>query len=73
MCYALAADGAAGIERMLVLLEEEYRIALGLLGVQSGAQLDQSYIQAVDALHSESAMLSAFPLLHGLIEDETDS
>lgn len=72
MCYALAADGPAGIERMLVILEEEYRTALGLLGVQNGAQLDQTYVQAVDTLHSETAMLSAFPLLEGLIANETD-
>ena len=63
MCYALAAGGSAGIERMLTLLEEEYRIALGLLGVQSGAQLNHSYVQEVDALHHETALLSAFPLL----------
>ncbi len=63
MCFALAAAGAAGIERMLVLLEEEYRIALGLLGVQNGAQLNRSHVQAVEALHSDNALLSAFPLL----------
>jgi len=63
MCYALAAAGANGIERMLNILEEEYRIALGLLGVQNGAQLNPSYVQTVDALHHDTALLSAFPLL----------
>jgi len=63
MCYALAAAGHEGVHRMLELLEEEYRIALGLLGVQNSAQLNQSHIRTVDALHHDSALVSAFPLL----------
>jgi len=53
MCFALAAAGAAGVERMLELLEQEYRIALGLLGVSSSSQLNPSYVKRVDALHHE--------------------
>ncbi|MBX2836467.1 MAG: alpha-hydroxy-acid oxidizing protein [Gammaproteobacteria bacterium] len=63
MCFALAAAGSAGVVRMLELLEEEYRIALGLIGVQNGAQLNQSHVSRVDALHHDSALISAFPLL----------
>lgn len=67
MCYALAAAGSDGVYRMLELLEEEYRIALALLGVQNSAELDRSFVQSVDALHHDSALLGAFPLLkdHG--------
>ena len=43
-CYGLAAAGAAGIERVIELLEEEMREAMGLLGVTSLKQLDKSYI-----------------------------
>lgn len=63
MCFALAAAGAPGIVRMLEILEAEYRIALALLGVQDSTQLNNSYVKRVEALHSESALLSAFPLL----------
>lgn len=63
MCYALGAAGSDGIHRMLELLEEEYRIALALIGVQNSEQLNQSHVKTVEALHHESALLSAFPLL----------
>jgi len=63
MCYALAAAGSDGVHRMLELLEVEYRIALGLLGVQNSAELNQPYITSVDALQHDSALISAFPLL----------
>ena len=43
-CYGLAAAGAAGIERVIELLEEEMREVMGLLGVTSLTQLDKSYI-----------------------------
>ncbi len=43
-CYGLAAAGAAGIERVIELLEEEMKEAMGLLGVTSLSQLDKSYI-----------------------------
>jgi len=49
MCFALAAEGPVGVQCMLELLEEEYRIALALLGVQNR--------------HHDSALVSAFPLL----------
>ena len=39
-CYALAAAGQAGVERLLELLEDEVQRCLGLLGVYSFAELD---------------------------------
>jgi len=60
--YGLAAEGAAGIVRVMEILEEEIRICMGLLGVTSLAQLNKSYVCAgtptvVPSVHS------AFPLL----------
>ena len=61
-CYGLAAAGAAGIERVIELLEEEMREVMGLLGVSSLAQLDRSYIsQAMPT--NPTGVHSAFPLL----------
>lgn len=62
LCCGLAAGGADGCARMLELLEEEIYTSLGLLGVTSLDQLDQSYLhpaEPVDAAHVHSA----FPLL----------
>ena len=61
-CLGLAADGAAGVVRMLEILETEVRICLGLLGVNSLTELNPSYLQSVPALGPAGA-LSAFPLL----------
>jgi isopentenyl diphosphate isomerase/L-lactate dehydrogenase-like FMN-dependent dehydrogenase len=62
-CYGLAAAGAAGIERVIELLEEEMKEVMGLLGVTSLKQLDDSYITRgmptnLPGVHS------AFPLMH---------
>jgi len=60
--YGLAAEGSAGIVRVLEILEEEIHICLGLLGVTSFAALDKSYVcqaKPVVAPHAHSA----FPLL----------
>ena len=62
-CYGLAAAGAAGIERVVELLEEEMKEVMGLLGVTSLKQLDKSYISPrmptnLPGVHS------AFPLMH---------
>ncbi len=43
-CWALAANGEAGILRMLELLEDEVIRSLGLLGVRNFAELDKSYL-----------------------------
>ncbi|WP_315767792.1 MULTISPECIES: alpha-hydroxy acid oxidase [unclassified Bradyrhizobium] len=61
-CWALAAAGEAGIERMLELLEDEVIRTLGLLGVTSFAELDGSYLHPATATNPPS-VLSAFPLV----------
>jgi glycolate oxidase len=61
-CIGLAADGAAGVVRMLEILEDEIKICMGLIGVNSLAELNPSYLQTVAPLSPNDA-LSAFPLL----------
>ena len=46
-CYALAAAGRPGIVRMLELLEDEIRRDLGLMGLDSFAKIDKSYVCAM--------------------------
>ena len=61
-CIGLAADGEAGLVRMLELLEQEVRICMGLLGVNTLAELNPSYVRsAYTTVHGHA--LSAFPLL----------
>jgi isopentenyl diphosphate isomerase/L-lactate dehydrogenase-like FMN-dependent dehydrogenase len=62
-CYGLAANGAAGIERVVELLEEEMKEVMGLLGVTSLKQLDKSYISQVMPTNLPGVH-SAFPLMH---------
>jgi isopentenyl diphosphate isomerase/L-lactate dehydrogenase-like FMN-dependent dehydrogenase len=59
---ALAAGGEDALVRALELLEDEVRRCLGLLGVTSYAELDQTYIAPVAPLAREG-WDSAFPLL----------
>jgi glycolate oxidase len=61
-CYGLAAAGAAGIVRMLELLEDEVQRSLGLLGVTRFAELDRSYLHPA-APTNPPHVFSAFPLL----------
>jgi glycolate oxidase len=61
-CWALAAAGEAGVVRMLELLEDEVRRCLGLLGVNSFAELDKSYLHASTPTNLPH-VFSAFPLL----------
>jgi len=42
--YGLAANGVAGAVRVLEILEEEMRIAMGLMGVTSVSQLSPAYV-----------------------------
>ena len=65
-CYALSAAGRPGIVRMLELLEDETRRALGLLGVNTFADLDRSYLHPATPTNPPH-VFSAFPLLK--IED----
>jgi isopentenyl diphosphate isomerase/L-lactate dehydrogenase-like FMN-dependent dehydrogenase len=62
-CYALAAEGAAGVCRMLELLEEEVGIALALAGARSLAELNRSYLHLGAPLVTPPHVHSAFPLL----------
>jgi len=61
-CLGLAAAGEPGLVRALELLEEEIRIAMGLLGVHSLAQLDPSYLHPAAPV-TLPHVTSAFPLL----------
>jgi len=61
-CLGLAAAGPPGLVRALELLEDEIRIALGLLGAGSLSALDRSYLHAATPVIPAHAT-SAFPLL----------
>ncbi len=61
-CLGLAAAGEPGLVRALELLEDEIRIAMGLLGVHSLGQLDPSYLHAAAPV-TLPHVTSAFPLL----------
>jgi glycolate oxidase len=65
-CFALAAGGEAGVVRLLELLEDEVQRCLGLLGVNTLAELDGTYLHATPPANAPH-VLSAFPLLK--IED----
>jgi isopentenyl diphosphate isomerase/L-lactate dehydrogenase-like FMN-dependent dehydrogenase len=60
---ALAAGGEAGCVRMLELLEDEVRRTLGLLGVNSYAELDHTYVANAAMQLPRVGMHSVFPLL----------
>jgi isopentenyl diphosphate isomerase/L-lactate dehydrogenase-like FMN-dependent dehydrogenase len=61
--YGLAAASASGVVRLLEILEDEIRIALGLLGVCGFAELDQSYVSTAPPIVRPS-LHSAFPHLN---------
>jgi glycolate oxidase len=61
-CLGLAAAGDAGLVRALELLEDEIRIAMGLLGVHSLDMLDASYLHPATPV-TVPHVTSAFPLL----------
>jgi isopentenyl diphosphate isomerase/L-lactate dehydrogenase-like FMN-dependent dehydrogenase len=61
-CWALAAAGQTGIERMLELLEDEVLRCLGLLGATSFKEIDQSCLHPATATNPPG-VFSAFPLL----------
>jgi glycolate oxidase len=61
-CYALAANGQAGIVRMLELLEDEVKRVLGMLGVTRFADVEKSCLHPAPPV-TVPHVLSAFPLL----------
>ena len=61
-CIGLAADGEAGLVRLLEILEHEVRTCLGLLGVNTWSEFDRSYLHPAPAVEP-SRTLGAFPLL----------
>ncbi|MBI5262019.1 MAG: alpha-hydroxy-acid oxidizing protein [Bradyrhizobium sp.] len=61
-CWALAAAGEAGVERMLELLEDEVIRCLGLLGATSFAEVDRTFLHPAAATNLPD-VFSAFPLL----------
>lgn len=63
-CYALAADGAAGVERMLEILETEIYTTMGLLGATKFSELNPSFIHSGALATNAPHVFSAFPLLH---------
>jgi glycolate oxidase len=62
-CYALAAAGAPGIVRMLEILEDEVRTAMGLLGVTRLAEVGPEHVRTGAPAVSDPGVLGAFPLL----------
>ena len=62
-CYALAAAGVPGLVRMLEILEDEVRSAMGLLGVTCLADLTPDHVRTGAAAMVRPGVLSAFPLL----------
>jgi glycolate oxidase len=47
--WGLAADGTDGVVRVLEILEEEMRVAMGLMGVTSIGQLTESHVCPAEA------------------------
>ncbi|NQW09829.1 MAG: alpha-hydroxy-acid oxidizing protein [Alphaproteobacteria bacterium] len=62
LCCGLAAGGAAGVARVLELLEEEVRIDLGLLGVNSFDQLEPDHLHPAEPV-GPPHVWSQYPLL----------
>ncbi|MCS6779216.1 MAG: alpha-hydroxy-acid oxidizing protein [Geminicoccaceae bacterium] len=62
LAVGMAAGGPEGVVTMLELLEEEIRIALGLLGVTRLAELGRSHLARAEAVRPPG-FWSAFPLV----------
>lgn len=68
---ALAADGQAGVERMLSLLEEEIAATMKLLGVNGYEELDGSFLHpCLPVMHG--GLSAAFPLLDSIRQQHED-
>ena len=62
--WGLAANGTKGLIRTLEILEDEIKIAMGLLGITSFQQLSASYICKADAVNLPNEM-DAWPHISG--------
>ena len=62
-CYGLAAEGAAGVQRVLELLEQEMAVAMALLGATKLAELNRSCLHLGAPVVAQPHVHSAFPLL----------
>ncbi|MGH7042997.1 MAG: alpha-hydroxy acid oxidase [Acetobacteraceae bacterium] len=62
-CYGLAAEGAAGVARVLALLEQEVAVAMALLGATTLAELGRAYLHRGAPSVTAPHVHSAFPLL----------
>jgi isopentenyl diphosphate isomerase/L-lactate dehydrogenase-like FMN-dependent dehydrogenase len=62
-CYGLAAEGEAGVHRLLELLEQEVAVAMALLGATKLSVLDRSYLHFGAPPVGAPHVHSAFPLL----------
>lgn len=67
-CYALAAEGAAGVRRMLELLEQEVAVAMALSGVTRLAELTPRHLHVGAPAVTIPHVHSAFPLLYRTLE-----
>ena len=61
-CYGLAAAGQDGVTRVLELLEDEMQRSMGLLGVNTLAELSPAYVRTAPAM-TQPHVLSAFPYI----------
>jgi isopentenyl diphosphate isomerase/L-lactate dehydrogenase-like FMN-dependent dehydrogenase len=62
-CYALAAEGQKGVQRMLEILEQEVAVAMALSGATRLAELNRSYLHLGAPSVTAPHVHSAFPLL----------
>ena len=56
--WGLAANGSAGVYRVLEILEDEIKVGMGLLGVTNMTQLNKSFICSADPTTSPHEMSS---------------
>ncbi len=62
-CYALAAEGEAGVVRLLEIMEQEVAVAMALAGTTRLAELDRASLHLDAPAVCQPHVLSAFPLL----------
>ena len=62
-CYALAAEGAPGVVRLLEILETEVKTALGLVGAADLAALGPEHVRLGAPVVNDVGVLGAFPAI----------